>query len=490
MTSDLYLGDEVYHYRFAKDIYQAGKRVAFDPIYSTGNPPGYFYNSEPLWNGLLAILWRLVGNISFPVAQIYHTFYYVLLILLTYLLGIQLYGKKEGIYAALLISSVPMVISFSILFYLDIPGTTFAALSLLLFLKKRYFLTGLAISLIYFTRRNACFLVPGFLVALYLFNNDKFFLKLKNLCFLILPPGILGFIDLRWRYVHFESVKDIMTGGEIATVSTSDYLLDYIKARMARFLWGSGEYLNSSFMDPKDIFKYFGIALLFGLFLYFSFKKEKKKDLPILICLMGYLLCYAYFFGISSDIRYLLPIVPLLCVIVSSSFKYIKRLRWIKAVIPIICLIQLLGTSFYVHEKRRMPQEVKEAFSFIRQNTSVESLFMYPEYIFVEGTGRRFIWSSFFPIDFLAMRKMNPKLNPSDINDLLFWRKDQKGIFYSLQLNKVDYIVIKKTRIYDDSKTKHLGGYPKSFVERLYEFDFVRLVFENKEIMLWKIKGI
>jgi hypothetical protein len=161
-----------------------------------------------------------------------------------------------------------------------------------------------------------------------------------------------------------------------------------------------------------------------------------------------------------------------------------------RPVMLFVCLIQLLGTSFYVHEKRRMPQEVEEAFSFIRHNTPVEALFMYPEYIFVEGTRRRFIWSSFFPIDFLAMKKIDPKLNPSDMSNLLFWRKDQKGIFHSLRVNKVDFIVIKKTRIYDDSKTKHLGGYPKSFVGRLHEFDFLKLVFENKEIMLWKIMEI
>jgi len=43
LTSELSLGDEVFHYRIAKDIFNAGRRVAFDPLYGSGNPPGYSY---------------------------------------------------------------------------------------------------------------------------------------------------------------------------------------------------------------------------------------------------------------------------------------------------------------------------------------------------------------------------------------------------------------------------------------------------------------
>ncbi|MGE5196908.1 MAG: hypothetical protein ACM3IL_00155, partial [Deltaproteobacteria bacterium] len=70
LTSELSLGDEVVHYRFAKDIFNSGRRVAFDQIYTSGYSPGYSYNSEPLWHIVLATLWRLYGKISFPIAQI------------------------------------------------------------------------------------------------------------------------------------------------------------------------------------------------------------------------------------------------------------------------------------------------------------------------------------------------------------------------------------------------------------------------------------
>jgi 4-amino-4-deoxy-L-arabinose transferase-like glycosyltransferase len=495
LTSDLYLGDEVYHYRFAKDIYQAGKRVAFDPIYSTGNPPGYFYSSEPLWSGLLAILWRLVGNISFPVAQIYHTFYYLLLILLTYLLGIQIYGKKEGIYAALLILSAPMAVSFGILFYLDLPGSAFAALSLLLFLKRRYFLTGLAIALMYFTRRNACFLVPGFMLGLFLFSEGKLSVKLRYLSYLVLPAGCLGFMDIHWRFVHIESAKNEITsiGKGVAAVSNIEIpsvtsTLRFIKDRMG--LWGGGEYLNSSLLSPKDLIKYFGIAILLGIFFYFWFKRDKRSDFPILICVAGYLLLFFLFFGIKSDIRYLFPIISLLCVLASSSFKAIEHLKWVKVLILIGCIIQLLGTSFYVHQTRLMPPGIKEGFSFIKKNTPARALFMYPGYIFIEATGRRFIWEFFFETEGKLMSKKYPYLDfRKDKSAFLFWNKEEGDLREILEMNKLDYIVVDKSKIYDDTKIKHFGGYPKSFIERIHTLPFLENVFENREMSIWAIKG-
>jgi len=134
-----------------------------------------------------------------------------------------------------------------------------------------------------------------------------------------------------------------------------------------------------------------------------------------------------------------------------------------------------------------MPLGVKEAFFFIKRNTPADALFMYPEYIFIEATGRRFIWSSFFQLEFMVARKKYPGIDIHDKSLFLFWRKDPRDILGRLQLNKVDYIVVKKSRIYDDSKEKHFGGYPKSFVERLPQFPFLKLIFENKEIVIWKI---
>ena len=484
LTSEVSVGDENCHYRFAKDMYAAGRRVPFDPLYPTGNPPGYFYNSEPFWSGFLAILWRLTGNISFPLAQIYHTFYYLLLIVLTYLIGKQIYGKREGLFAALLIASAPMVVTFGILFYLDGPGTAFAALSLLLFLKKRYFLTGLGISLMYFTKRNGCFLVPGFMLVLWLIGKESLITKLKNSIFLILPTAILAPFDLRWRRIYLETTFTIPGVGKF----TSGNIWDYLTTRLTKLIWGSGEYLNSSLINPRDVIQYFGVALLGGLFLYFLFKKNKKEDLLLWTCVILYFVLFTYLFGINSDIRYIFPVIPLLCVLAGSSLKAIENLKWIKVLIWTVCVLQLLMTAFYVHQKRLVPVGMKEGFEFIKQNTPVNALFMYPGYIFIEATGRKFIWSSFFQVEGWVMSKKYPTLDFSkDKSALMFWNSKENDIEEIMKINKLDYIVLDRSRIYDDTKVKNFGGYPKSFVERLPTLPLFKKIFENQAMSIWEV---
>ena len=71
----------------------------------------------------------------------------------------------------------------------------------------------------------------------------------------------------------------------------------------------------------------------------------------------------------------------------------------------------------------------------------------------------------------------------------MFWTNKENDIKEIMEINKLDYIVVDKSRIYDDTKVKHFGGYPKSFVERLHTLPFLENIFENQEMSIWAIKG-
>jgi hypothetical protein len=131
---------------------------------------------------------------------------------------------------------------------------------------------------------------------------------------------------------------------------------------------------------------------------------------------------------------------------------------------------------------------VKEGFEFIKQNTPVNALFMYPGYIFIEATGRKFIWSSFFQVEGWIMAKKYPALDFSrDKSALMFWNRNEEEIKEIVETNRLDYIVVDKSRIYDDTKVKNFGGYPKSFIERLPTFPFVKKIFENQAMSIWEV---
>jgi len=54
----------------------------------------------------------------------------------------------------------------------------------------------------------------------------------------------------------------------------------------------------------------------------------------------------------------------------------------------------------------------------------------------------------------------------------------------------IQYIAVKKSRIYNDEKVKHIGGYPKSFVDKLHKCSFAELMFQNDEMIIWKITKV
>ncbi|MEW6171311.1 MAG: glycosyltransferase family 39 protein, partial [Candidatus Omnitrophota bacterium] len=298
LTSELCLGDEVHHYRFAKLIYKTGKIVAQDPLYSNvaGEVP-YLFLTPPLWHILLVILWKLTGGISPYIAQIYHGIYYALLILFTYLLAKTLYTDQDGWYSAIIIATCPAVISFSILFYMDLPLTTFTTLCFLLLFKKRYFLAGLVLGLMYLIKMNSAFFIPIFLILIFYFTKDKIIEKIKRLfCFFTI--SLIGFAiyDICWRNKNFSNYFVMGGFGNLNKIILERMLV-------AKNPFNFFEYTNSSFRNPIDLVKYLGLILLISLILYFVFKKYEKRDKLLWISVGIYILLFIFIF-VASDIRY------------------------------------------------------------------------------------------------------------------------------------------------------------------------------------------
>jgi len=462
-TTEVNLGDESHHYRFAQNIYNTGKRVAFDPLYESGNPPGFFYNSPPLWHFGLAFLWKITGGQSQTVAQIYHTLFFILLVLLTSALAKETVGGEGRWFPALIIITVPMVVSFSTLFYMDIPMTALATLSFYFVLKRRYIEAGVASGLAYFTKLNAGFFFPGFLFLIFWNERKKFWPLWRDLTFFILPTLIIYLIDANWRKLNISGQVDTIglatVGHRISVVVTG------IKLR---------EYLTSYLTNPVDIVKYFGFVFLFLLFSHlFQFKRWNKKENIYWVPVISYFVFLLLFFGIVTDTRYIIPIVPFMVAMISQSLVSIEK-RW-RFIIIMVCLFQFATTSVYVHQKRKISPEIKEGFEYIRKNIPEKALILYPEENLLVYGHRRIIWNAF-----RGFQSGKTGLGS------LFWAKDDEEMNHVLKDNRVDHILIKKSRIYDDRKQHHFGGYPQSFIEKLSNIKGWVKIFENHKLELWK----
>jgi 4-amino-4-deoxy-L-arabinose transferase-like glycosyltransferase len=474
LSSKLYLGDEITHYRFAKGIFTQGERITFDPLFGKNYANQVNYLIPPLWHILLAFLWKISGRISFPLAQVYHTIYYALLLFSTYLLGKEIYGEEEGKYSMILVGTMPMIVSFGILFYVDVPLVALTTLTFFLILRRKHLFAGLGFGLMYFTKwSGVAFGIPFLLGILFLNYKGKFLMKI-----LIFSLASLMIIlpDIYWREKH--ATKEEYWIGNART--TLESFVSGVSSNINKWVTPkrhspkeSVEKVsydhNSTFLSIKDHVKYFGLPLLSLLIIYLFKKKYLKKDGLLWIPIFFYFLFFILFFNIDADIRYLLPISPFLCVIVSGRIVSWEKKR-LKLLFLAICLFQFLSVLGFVYSQRRITPAIQEGINYIKGNTPEDAIIMYTEYNLTEYTNRRIVWTS----NFWHLGNV-------------FWGNSE--LTKSLLIkNNVHYILIKKATIYDDKERRHLRGYPLSFVRRLSASQYFELIFDSKELSLWKVK--
>ena len=474
LSSKLYLGDEVTHYRFAKGIFTQGERITFDPLFGKNYANQVDYLIPPLWHILLAFLWKIAGRISFPLAQVYHTIYYALLLFSTYRLGKEIYGEEEGKYSMILVGTLPMIVSFGILFYVDVPLAALTTLTFFLILKRKYLFAGIGFGLMLFTKwSGVAFGIPFVLTILFLNYKDKFLMKILIFS---LASLIIILPDIYWREKHASKedrwIGDTQTILKNFVFGVSNNINKWItpkrpspKESVEKISYAH----NSTFLSIKDHVKYFGVPLLSLLIIYLFKRKYLRKDGLLWMPIFFYFLFFILFFNIDADIRYLLPISPFLCVIASKGIVSWEKKR-LKILFLVICLIQFLSVLGYVYSQRHITPAIQDGINYIKSNTPEDAIIMYPEYNLTEYTNRRIVWTSNF-------------LNLGNV----FWGDDEltKNLLIK---NKIHYILIKKTNIYDDKERHHLRGYPISFTQRLYTSGFFELKFDDKEISLWELK--
>ncbi len=485
LCSKPFLGDEIYHFRFAKDAYNSNSRPVFDSQYGTSEMPTILYTSPPLWNLLLAILWKITGGISTCVAQCYQVIFYVIIIFVTYLIGRELYSEKEAKISSLLVATVPMILSFSIILYTDIPAVALSLVGILYTIKKKFLLAGLFWGFALLTKNNSAFFIPAIILLFLFVTDDKIITKLKNTFLIFSPFCILYFIDFRWRSSAFSNVSlGAIQGISPLKLSHETGIFGTWKAIISN-LWfnrispntillkaKSTEYLSSHLLNIKDMSMYLGIVLLILAILYLLRKKYEKKDMYLGVFIISYVISTFVLIGWNTDIRYFMPIVPLLCILFSKSITDIDN-TWIKRLLICACIFQFIVTVPYVSYKRNITPQIEDAFNFIKNNIPVNSLLLYPEPNIQEYAQRKVIWSNFKPSTSLRN---------------VFWPEDINTIKDAISSNNIDYIVIKKTRCYNDVELKHIGGYPNSFVKKLPNYEFVKLIFDNKEVAVWEIE--
>lgn len=458
LSSQVSLGDEVHHYDFARDSFVKGERAITHSLFPPLKAGSIHYVTDPGWPMTLASLWKILGRISFSAAQIYQTFFYLLLALSVYGLTRRWYSAEAAAWASLLALTSPMLVSFGILFYTDLPAAAMTAASCAFLIRRRYLLGGLFLAGAFYMKKTAILFCPGLGIGiLYAERRDW----KKNLTALLLYLGPLAAVMLHeraWQVEHLKGLSMPMVGQRLQDIYRGG-VLDMFK---------NAEFSNSSLYKIGDYFKYFGIPVLTATVFYFAKRSWLKKDIALGLTAASYV-AGVLFLRLIPDLRYFLPIAPLLCVIAGHVLAQTHN-RCIKVVVVLLCLVQISSAAFYTMKQRTISPAVIEGFHFLKEKTPQGSVVIYPELNILEYAERPMLWGLF------NIRKV-------------FWGTKRARV-KELEKYGVDYIAVLKTRVYDDAERRHIGGYPQSFLKKLPDLPFVELVFENKAMAIWEIRNL
>lgn len=461
VRSDLYLGDETFHYRLAKAIYESESRPLIDPLTNFTKEGKIYYICGQLWHTILAASWKLLGGCTRTVAQIYHAMYYVILVFSTYLLARELYDKRRAMYAALLVSTVPMVVALTIIFHVDVPIAALTALCLLMLVRKQYLLTGVILGLGFLTKRNIYLLVPSiFLIIVYYSNRDVKKVVVRSLT-LAIPLILMTAPDFYFRYSNFG--KPIPMPGNLETESKPLYAFggDILFYDIGHLI-----------ANPASIARSFGVVLLISIGAYLVYRRYSRKDIFLGIPILSYIVLAFYFSGGDLLDRYLSPILAPLAIIGAIGFSSLRS-KYLRYILIAGCILQFVSASIFTYVHRRIPSGTMQGYAFIRKNAPVDSHILCCRNALAFHANRIAVWNSY-----ASMAEM----------PYMFWEADANQIEQILRKYELDYIFVEKDRIYDDSTAQHLHGYPQSFTRKMSSLQLFDLVLENSDVSIWKIK--
>lgn len=292
---------------------------------------------------------------------ILNQFFLGLLLIAVYCLGAHLYSPEIGLWAAVAVTSFPIITSQSRIFMLDIPTTAMTAWAMYALLRTDRFqnvgastLFGLLSGLAMLTKWSYLFFI--FLPLIYLvvqaLRADDRIKRGKNI---LIAFGIWGLVALPWFVDHLSHLLFMTTRFTSNGISEGDP-----EIFTARSLIYYAKHL------PRDI--HYPWLFIFAVGAVYYLREDLKKN-PFLFLwiISGY--------GIltlirNKDIRFTMPFLPAVGLI---AIGWLKNFRWK----PWITGLGLIGLGFYtvIHTFLASPPHreawpLKEAFEFIKTQKS------------------------------------------------------------------------------------------------------------------------
>lgn len=254
-------------------------------------------------------------------------------VLLLYVLGKKLFNKKIGFYSALFFALVPLHVFYSGRILTGVLCTFFILLTSISFWKGyeeenrlHKILFGVFLALALLSRYTVLWIMPVFLF--YFLARDKSFKFLKD--------KYLG-------YSIFAFFLTLIPWFVYGMFEYNNPIGAFIHGAKASAYWGGLQSWHFFFDYWWKMFSVIGFVFVAGVIYLFYKRDFFKKEIYLLLIWFGFFLGMAIYMPHKED-RFLIPIIPPLCLISGFFVDKLKKHR--KFILVSLVIISLLSLSF------------------------------------------------------------------------------------------------------------------------------------------------
>jgi len=485
------LGDEPHHFTCARAYAEAGGPVWDYPVaMASGQVRLFRFNQPYFWHEGLAWVFMLLGGASFAAAQVYQTAWAALLAVSVWGLARSLDkggGHELGVWALLLLTSIPMMTLFSIAFYVDMPLAAAIALGAWLLMRGRYLAAWVAAAFALLIKLPALIAFPGFILMVWVRERCRVLPTLKWAAALVLVVGLfhaptaLCRRDSPYPYLMVVSARD---AGRwlLACVTSLGRPIPPPAApgvappapKPASPASADAPVVMQFFANhPGDLRvpvnwpRFLGVLLLPALAWAVAARKLGRADLTLALGIAVFWAGFAFLFATAPDVRYAMCAVALAAPLGGRAL--VGRGVWTKLFVLAAATGTALATAKVGHDLRVQRPDVLKTIDFLARETPKRSvIFMYPE-------GDRGLWPR-------AMKWYLPAYQAEAA--LTAPRAEESARI--LAKHGISHVVVKRWMIADRPHAP-AAGYPPRFVEAIAVSPSFRLVFESGDIRVYAL---
>lgn len=484
-TNSFGFGDEPHYYLAAKSINE-GHFGYIDKLYAVGKLENKgLYLEHPYLSYWIPALFYFIGNGNLHIFKLYTPLFGVGCLFLTYIIGKKIKNEVAGIISMFLLGVTPLFLHFSIISYNDVVITFFILLFFYSFLtllknknKKNIILCGIALGIAMLTKENA--LVIPFSLAIYLLTkikNRKKLIEYSKIFFVICAIG--GLMYSPWLAQNFIRCKNPLHPFLLNTFGVTcwdekgyEFWLSKIPET------GISDFINfvtlSSYMHFTFYLSFFGL-------IYILLFKEKYSKLLLIFAIV---LTLPFMLVERKDIRYLMPSLPFLSVIISLFFNNLleRKEKTYKILVAIlIIIITITNINLAISEAKRIDKNVRKgqygieyAYEWLKENTPTDAV----------------VFDLLTPNCVMNADRICTFIGPYvGADQWEFWNKNEQEGLELLKKQNISYVVVETHYFQSPEVLKRMAwiAIPKEMVNRVEYWDSFNLMYFENYVLIYKV---